>query len=178
MNVRFFILLTVSLLMIGTTAAYSQSAEDDRPLGFGRRQEDLPKNVRETREKMRISQEEKEYNQMMERAEEAVRLSERIARSFGANGRLSDMDLASIESFEKNVKKIRSDLGGDDDEKKVDDVLGEKKLTVGDAVNALKATSATLFAELKKTTRFSVSAASIETSNAAIKIARFLRFGK
>lgn len=164
--------------MIGTTSVYSQSAEDGRPFGFGRRPEDLPKNVRETREKMRISQEEKEYNEMMERAAEALRLSERVARSFDVNGRLSDTDLANIESFEKNVKKIRSELGGDDDEKKVDDVLGEKKLTVADAVGALKDTTATLFAELKKTSRFSVSAASIETSNAAIKIARFLRLGK
>jgi hypothetical protein len=51
-------------------------------------------------------------------------------------------------------------------------------LTVADAVNTLKETTATLFDELKRTSRFSISAAAIQSSNAAIKITRFLRFGK
>ena len=177
MTVRISILLMFSVLVAG--AAYAQSAADDRPFGFERsRREDLPKNVLETREKMRIQQEEKEHAEMIERSEQAVKISERVARSFTVNGRLSEMDLANIESVEKNIKKIRGDLGGDDDDKKVDDVLGDKKLTIAEAVSTLKETTASLFAELKKTSRFSVSAAAIQTSNAAIKIARFLRVGR
>jgi hypothetical protein len=138
----------------------------------------MPKNVLERREQMRIEKEKKDHDEMLERAEEAVRLAERVAHSFVTNGRFSETDLGSLEVVEKNVRKIRSDLGGDDDDEKVDEILGEKQLTVGDAVGSLKDTAAALLDQLKKTSRFSISAAAIQNSNAVIKLARFLRLGK
>ena len=175
-----YILIFLFLLAFVTDVAYGQSAGDDRPLGFERRRdEDIPKNVLETREKMRIEREKKDHAEMLGRGEEARKLAERVDRSFSTTGRLSEIDLANLESVEKDLKKIRSDLGGDDDDEKVDDILGpDKKLTVADAVTTLVATTATLFDELKKSTRFTISAAAIQSSNAALRIARFLRFGK
>ena len=174
-----YILISLFLLAFMTAVGYGQSAGDDRPLGFERRRdEDIPKNVLETREKMRIDKEKKDHAEMLGRGEEARKLAERVDRSFSTTGRLSEMDLANLESVEKDLKKIRSDLGGDDDDEKVDDILGPDKLTIAGAITTLKATTATLFDELKKSTRFTISAAAIQSSNAALSIARFLRFGE
>ena len=159
-------------------AAFAQLGADLRDPYERRRSEDIPKNVRETRDRMRIDKEKKDYDEMLERGEDAVKLTERIARSFQANGRLADTDLGNLETVEKDVKKIRSDLGGDDDDEKVDEFLGHAKLTMGDAINTLKDTTASLFDQLKKTSRFSISAGAIQSSNTVIKLARFLRFGK
>jgi hypothetical protein len=178
MSIRSYIFVSL-MIVLGAIGVAAQGADERVPYPFSRpRDEYVPPNVRETREKMRIDKEKKEYDEMIDRSEQAAKLAERLERSYAANGRLSDMDLANLESVEKNIKKIRSDLGGDDDDEKVDEILGEKQLTVGDAVATLKDTTANLFAELKKSSRFSISAAAIQSSNAAIKITRFLRFGK
>jgi len=180
MNPRIHILLVVLIGLLGCAGIFAQSAEDDRPLGFARRhEEDVPKNVLETREKMRVDKEKKDHAEMIGRGENALKLAERLERAFAANGRLSDEDRAYLESVEKDIKKIRSDLGGDDNDEKAEELLGpDKKLTVADAVTTLKATTATLLDELKKSTRFTISAAAIQSSNTALRVARFLRFGK
>jgi hypothetical protein len=172
----------VSLLFLAFTVpgVLAQSADDDAPRGFGRRRpEPVPKNVLESREKMRIEKEKKDYAEMLERGDDALKLAERVTHSFGVTGKLSDEDLAMIESIEKNVKKIRSDLGGDDEDEKLDDILGaDRQPSLADAVSTLGSATTELIDELKKTTRFSISAAAIHSSNAVLAIARFLRFGK
>lgn len=181
MNRAIYIFLSSFCLAFAATLVPAQNASDDRPLGFERRREEpVPKNVLETREKMRIDKESKDHAEMLDRGEEVLKLAERVSRSFNANGRLSETDLATIGSIERDVKKIRDDLGGDDGDEKVDDLLGEhdKQPTVADAVATLKTTTATLMDELKKTTRFTISAAAIESSNAVLAITRFLRSGK
>jgi len=181
MNSRIYILLSLFCLAFAASAVPGQTGADDRPFGFERRREEpVPKNVLETREKMRINKLSKDYAEMLDRGEEVLKLTERVMRSFTANGRLSGVDIATIGSIEKDVKKIRDDLGGDDDDEKVDDILSEhdKQPTVADAVTTLKTTTATLMDELKKTTRFSISAAAIQSTNAVIAITRFLRSGK
>lgn len=180
MSIRVNIFIFLFVTACGSVAVCAQGADERAPSLFRRhREEDLPRSVLETREKMRIEKEKKDYAEMLERGEETLRLTERVALSFSENGRLSDMDLASLESVEKDVKKIRSDLGGDDDDENVDDIIGPKKPpTIAEAVTSLKVNTENLFDELKKTTRFSISAAAIQSSNAVITIARFLRLGK
>lgn len=172
-------LFAFPLACLLAAAAAAQIGADNRGYGFGHPDEPpLPKNVLETREKMRIEKEKKDFDEMMQRGEEVIKLAERVERSFTANGRLSDVDLANVESVEKNVKKIREDLGGDDDDERFEQVLGGKRPSVADAVASLKASTADLLSELKKSSRFTVSAAAIQSSNAVLKIAKFLRSGK
>jgi hypothetical protein len=105
-------------------------------------------------------------------------LAERVEHSFTQHGSLSDTDFANIEAVEKAVKKIRSDLGGGDDDETVDDVLRDKKPSLSEAVESLKTTTANLLDELKKMTRFTISASAIQSSNVVLKITTFLRSGK
>jgi hypothetical protein len=45
-------------------------------------------------------------------------------------------------------------------------------------VKSFRAAAVGLFDELKKTTRFTISAAAIQSANAVVKLARFLRISK
>jgi hypothetical protein len=89
---------------------------------------------------------------------------------------MSEEDRAMLQSIEKDVKKIRSELGGNDDgddnDKAAEGTSGG--LSVSSAVSSLKSTSAALLEELKQSTRFSISVPAIEASNATLKLARFL----
>lgn len=140
---------------------------------------DRPKSFRETLVKLRIQQEKKEFNQMIARGEEALQISTELENAFAQNGRLTERELVKVAAVEKLVKKIRSELGGDDDSDK-DERPKSREIPVsrGEAVKSLRSTAVELIEELKKTTRFSISAAAIETSNAVIRLARFLRIAK
>lgn len=167
--VSFFALLVVS----GT--AFAQNA-DNRTNPFGRqREEDQPLNIVETMAKMRIEKEKKEYDKMLERGEEALKIAGELEKAFEGNGKLSDAEVAKLAALEKLSKQIRSDLGGgDDDEIKS---LEEKpaRLPHSEAIRTLKSAAAELFSHLKKTSRFTVSAAAIQSSNAVLRLSRVLR---
>ena len=167
------------LLLLGTLAALPVYAQADDPLpAFGRQRDDemVSKNVRESRVKMQIEKEKKDHDEMLDRAEEVRRLSARLERSFAQNGRLSRDDVAALDTVERNTKKIRSELGGSDDDEKLEEVLRSGSSTpFADAVNALKNSASTLADEVQKTSRFSISASAIQSSNAVLTVARFLR---
>lgn len=165
----------LSIFALGCVAACAQGGE--RSLFPTReRPEDVPKGVKESREKIRIEKEQKDYDEMLERGEEVRRLTEHLEKSFAQNGRFSDTDLSSLEAIEKATKKIRSELGGSDDDEKIDDILGrDKVVSLAEAVNTLKSAVDTLVEELKKSNRFTVSAAAIQSTNAVVTVARFLR---
>jgi hypothetical protein len=126
-------------------------------------------------EKMRIDKEKKEYAQMLERGEEALKISEELEAAYAVNGRLTQREIAKLESVEKLVKKIRNELGGDDEGDEKSPEISEQRLPPAEAFKSFRATTVRLFEELKKTSRFSISAAAIQTSNAVLKLARFLR---
>jgi hypothetical protein len=175
-NVYYF----VFMLLLGAFAAFPTFAQaDDSPLpGFDRQRDDdlMSKSLRESRTKMRIDKEKKDHDEMLDRAEEVRRLSERLERSFAQNGKLSSEDITALDTVERNTKKIRSELGGSDDDDKLEEVLRNGSGTpFVDAVNALSNSASTLANEVKKTSRFSISASAIESSNAVLAVARFLR---
>jgi len=172
------ILLTLTIIALGCAGTLAQE-DDNRFPAFGNQREDsrnLPRNVRESRAKMKIESEKKEHDEMVGRAEEVRRLSERLQRSFAQNGRWSQEDLVALEALEKNVKKIRSELGGSSDDEKIDEVIsGGQNTPVADAVGTLKNSASTLVDEVNKTSRFTISATAIQSSNAVLAVARFLR---
>lgn len=184
MSLRFSRILpaaaAIGLMASGFVCA--QTSADDRSSIFGKPAEDKnrPKTFVEMLEKLRIEKEKKEFDQMIARSEEVLKISSELENAFAQNGRLSGREISKVETVEKLVKKIRSELGGDDDEGEKSERYQpeEKRLSHGDAIKTLRSTTVELFDQLKKTTRFTISAAAIQTSNAVIKIARFLRIAK
>ncbi len=143
------------------------------------RDDERPKGLKESIEKLRIEKDKKDYQLMLGRGAEAVKLSEQLEKGFAANGRLSDKEIEELATVEKLITKIRSELGGsDDDDNNEMARVHNKSLSLADAVKTLRSTSVTLFDELKKMTRFSISAAAIQSSNAILKVVRFLRLSK
>ena len=173
--------LVAAVLLLGAAVTFSQSADNQSPIVSrpGDSRADYPKNFRETLEKLRIDKEKKEYKEMLDRGNEALKLTEELEKTVAANGKLTEREYDKIASVEKLVKKIRNDLGGNDD---VDKELAKEALTSrtspDDAVKSLHSKTSALFEELKKTTRFSISAAAIQSSNAVLRVLKFLRSAK
>ena len=178
---KYFILLVFVFI-----AAANINAQGEASTANGRapQKEDLPKNIKETLIKQRIEQEKKEYHEMLERGEEALKLSEELEKSVGENNKITSQDQIKLARLEKIVKKIRRELGGDDDddaqtENKFEAAeIEEKPSAVSGAIKKLQVTATKLVDELKKTTRFSVSVIAIQSSNSLLKILKFIRLGK
>ena len=166
--------------MLFSVAALSQ-IDASSPNGKPQQKEDLPKNIKETMAKQRIDREKKDYEELLKRSEEAFRLSEELEKSFTDSKQISSDDQKKLDRLEKLVKKIRSELGGDDDEGEQEfnekDKL-ENPSTMGSAFDTLQKNAAKLFDEVKKSTRYSVSVVAIQTSNVLLKLVKFIRFGK
>ncbi len=142
--------------------------------------EDLPKNIKESLAKQRIEREKKDYAELLKRSEEAVKISEELEKSFADSNQLSSEDIKKLEKLEKLVKKIRGELGGDDDDEQLNNAEKDKKEEPSSMVNAFKVlqtNAVKLFDEIKKSTRYSVSVIAIQTSNALLKLVKFIRFG-
>ncbi len=171
MHLKFFHFIFASFLV--STAIIGVKAQGDVTTRNGRpRNEELPKSVKETLAKGRIDREKKDYEELIMRGEEAAQLSEELEQSFAKNNQLTSDDQKKLERLEKTLKKIRSELGGDDD-----DDEGSPASTQT-ALEKLQNYSLNLVEELKKTTRYSISASAIETSNAILKLVRFIRQGR
>ena len=188
---KYFSNLFFSLVFVLLTAlAVSAQADASTPSGRAAPKEDLPKNIQESLTKQRIEREKKDFQEMIERGEEALKLSEELEKSIAQNSRLSSQDQQKLEKLEKIVKKIRKELGGDDDNVElsanlkeletgeIETVKEDKSLTVASAIKVLQSSASKLVEELKKTTRFSISAMAIQSSNALLKIVKFVQFYK
>jgi len=164
-----FLLALISGASVCVNAQMDASTRDGRP----RQEEDLPKSIKENLAKGRIDQEKKEHEELLKRGEEALKLSGELEKSFAANNKLSAEDFKKLERLEKLVKKIRTDLGGDDDED-----VEDKPSTLENAFKSLQENTVKLVDELKKSTRYSISVIAIESSNVLLKVVKFLRFRK
>jgi hypothetical protein len=124
---------------------------------------------------MRIDKDKKDHDEAVSRGEEVIKLTVEIEKTFSASGQISGPDREKLQEIEKNVKKIRSELGGSDDDEKIDEIVDSPTgLTVASAVTALKTSTETLWDEMQKSSRFSISVPAIEASNATLKIIQFL----
>ena len=139
--------------------------------------DDHPKSFRETLEKMRIDKEKRDFQEMLDRGAEVLKITEELEKTVEKSGNLTERDHAKVVSVEKLVKKIRGGLGGDDeeDENQAREDVQKSRLSPGEAVKSLRKATIALLDELKKTTRFSISAAAIQSSNAVLRVARFLK---
>jgi len=172
---RIFFQLFLIFLFIAATVVLVNAQSDASTQSGNPRKEDLPTGIKESLAKQRIEREKKDFAELLARGEEAVKLSNELEKSFTQNNQLSSIDLKKLDRLEKIVKKIRNELGGDDD-KRVE--IDDKHLSVVNALKALQNSAAMLVNELKKTTRYSVSVIAVESSNLLLRVVRFLRIGK
>ena len=134
--------------------------------------------------KQQITRRKKEYDEMLKRGEDALKLSEDLETSFESRDSFSPADLQKLQDLEKVVSKIRDDLGGDKEGDNFEIAADEESSETGakkdvlSAVKFLRTSTVKLVDELKKSTRFSISVTAIQTSNAVIRFARFLRLNK
>jgi len=135
--------------------------------------EDLPKGIKESLAKSRIEREKKDFAKLLERGEEALKISNELEKSFAQNNQLSAADQKKLDRLEKVVKKIREEMGGDDDDKNIESE--NKPSTTLAAIQFIQTNTGKLVDELKKTTRYTVSVIAVESSNLLLKIVRFLR---
>lgn len=133
---------------------------------------DEPRSIKEMLAKRRSEQEIKDHEEMLERGSEAVQISNQLEISFQKNKQITRAERQHLDDLERIVNKIRKELGGVDDET-------ESEVTalsnIADALKSVQTNAGKLLDELKKTTRFTVSAAAIQTTNALLRTIRFLR---
>lgn len=166
-SLLFSILFLTAVL---TSAQFTAETKSGRPL-----ESPTPQSVQENLAKHRIQQEKKEHDKLLERGEEALELSEQLENSYNKNKNFSKEDYEKLAALEKLLKKIRDELGGDDDD---NDEGEEKPSNLKDAVKSLRENTVNLFDYLKKTSRYSISATAIQTSNTVLRIVKFMRFWK
>lgn len=159
------------MLVVGAAAVVSVNAQTDADA-----KEDLPKGINETLAKNRIERDKKDFAEMLARGEEAAKLSEEVDKSFVQNKQLTSDDRKKLERLEKLSKKIREELGASGDDDSDDDAL--KVSSTSDAVDKLKTFSLNLAEELKKSTRYTISAVAVQSSNAVLRIVRFIKMNK
>jgi hypothetical protein len=185
MMFRFF-KISFLLVFLGL-AACAVSAQDASlrlpPDPGAREKEELPKTIKEMLIRKRIEQEKKDHDELLKRGEEAMEISDQLEQAFAQNNKLTESDRERLDYLAGLVKKIRKDIGGSDDGEDDPDAKEEAKSedkpsTLQDAFKALQTTTVKLVDELKKTTRFTISAIAIQSSNSLLRIVRFIRTGR
>lgn len=165
-----FFIFVLGFFTVSTNAQIDASTRNGKPAP-----EEIPKNIQESLKKQEFERRRKDFEEMLENGEQAVKLTEEVEYSFNKNNKLTSNEIQKLEKIEKLLKKIRNELGGDGDD---DADKPAKPLTIKSAILALKETSANLYAELKKTSRYSISVVAIQSSNKLIDIVRYIRFWK
>ncbi len=170
MKKLFFNLTSFTFLFSIFAISISAQVENCYSIGENRR-EPYPKSIREKLAKNCIERAKKDFQELLDRGEEIAKLTEEIETSYEENKKFTSDDNKKLARVEKLLKKIRRDLRADDDDN--DDEKPESKL---EAIKKLKEKTLKLFNELKKTSRYSISAVAIQSSNTVLKLVKFLRF--
>ncbi|HVF29888.1 MAG TPA: hypothetical protein VNA22_02910 [Pyrinomonadaceae bacterium] len=188
---RFVKLAFVTVLLIGVAGTcYSQLPDaSDSGLTRGRRPPESV-DLKAMLAKQRTERDKRDHREMLEHGEQALKLANQLEASFTEKKSITPEDKTRLESLQQMVEKIRKELGGDDDGGDDDGGMGEstpevkadsddnRPSTVEEAFKYLHTTTIKLVDELKKTTRFTISAIAIQSSNNVIRLVKFLRLRK
>jgi membrane-associated HD superfamily phosphohydrolase len=156
-------LLTILIaILFAVTCSFAQRTEPKEEPSDG---------LKETMAKWRIKAEKKDFEELQKKGEETEKLVDELTESFTEKKKLTSEDTVKLEKLEKLVKKIRNEVGAQNDDEDTDDM--PKDLV--EAFATLHEKTTNLLKELKKATRHTVSAIAIETSNSLLKIVRFIR---
>lgn len=158
------LIVIFSILFSATLCSAQRTEQKDEP----------SEGLKETLAKWRIKADKKEFEELQKKGIETEKLVEELATSFAETKRLTNEDSEKLVKLEKLVKKIRSEVGAEND----DDDKEKLPKDLVDAFVSLQENTSKLLKELKKATRHSISAIAIETSNSLLKIVKFIRFRK
>lgn len=170
---RYTIVLGFALVLAGSSAAFAQPPD---PFNHDPRRDEDGKAVKDMLAKQQSEREKKEHEELLKRADTAMELSNDLDKAFRQSPALSSAGDRKLAELEKVVKKIRDDLGGDDEGELDEEAEAKRPKDVKEAFVALHKTTMQLVDEVRKTTRFSISAAAIKSSNSVLRLVRFLRF--
>jgi hypothetical protein len=161
------------ILLLGSAYHLHAQSEDGSSL-FGKPNErDVPpKSVAEMLYRMQSEKIKKEYDELLERGQQAVTVTGDLEKSLTGAGSLPQSEQEKLVELEKLVKKIRSSLGGDDDGGDQD---AEKPLGFAGNVKYMHELAIKLQDELKKSTRFSISIDAIQYTNSILRTIKSLR---
>jgi leucyl aminopeptidase (aminopeptidase T) len=134
--------------------------------------EPLSKQMKERMIELCIEETKKDFDKMVERTEELVRISNEIEESYKIHRAFLKDDREKLDKAEELLSKIRKELHADDDDKDKKD----RPKNMLEAVELFQKNSVALLDEIKKTTRHSISAVAIQSSNTVMRLVRFLRF--
>ncbi|MCA1593716.1 MAG: hypothetical protein LC754_13915 [Acidobacteria bacterium] len=118
-----------------------------------------------------VKREQSAHRELLERADEVVKLGEEIRSAFEHNKTLTREEWKKLDRMEKLTRKIRSGAGGSDD----DELLKDSPHKLDIAVARLCELSGLIDKSIKKTSRLTVSATVIERSNELIELIKRIR---
>ena len=168
-----FIVLAMLAAPISVCVAQQNSSIFTPSKSSQRRPEDeaVEKMASEMLAKRAIKEEEKQYQENLERARDLSDLGTTIASSYKQKNRLDGSDLKKLEKVEKLVKGIRHAAGGSED-----DVEMEKPPTdMTSAIEMLHTLSQSLKTNVEKTPKHVISAAVIDKANVLLELIRIVR---
>ncbi|HWS56098.1 MAG TPA: hypothetical protein VN228_18300 [Pyrinomonadaceae bacterium] len=142
----------------------TEPRQRSRPGPFGSPEAELLKRAE-------IRHEEESHREMVERADETVRLGTDLLDAFGRQKSFSRDDLKRLEKMEKLARKIRGGAGGSDDDEQLEDPPAQ----LDQAVARLADVSGKLGQSVRKTSRLVVSGAVIKHSNELLELIRHIR---
>ncbi|CAN5757940.1 hypothetical protein BH24ACI3_BH24ACI3_09080 [soil metagenome] len=125
--------------------------------------------------KQRMAKAKKDHEQMVARGNEALEIAAGLEESLEQSLHLRPSDKKKVQELEKLVTRIRRDLGGGGDGLESFDEDERRPSDIREAITYLKDTTGKLVEELQKTTRCTIAAVAINTSNAVIRLTQFLR---
>ena len=146
------------------TAADGQDSNDKEPINFGSLEDEM-------RAKRRIKLEEKQYQENLERAREADKLSIELRNSYEQKKSFTREDTKKLERLEKLTRRIRSEAGGSDEDTSMDDPPNELQL----ALSRLAQVTDSLRKVVEKTPRQVISATVIQQANVVLQLVKIAR---
>jgi hypothetical protein len=162
-------LILAVFFVISGNAQITNQADNSRG-----KEEEKSQGLQETMAKWKLKAEKKDYEELLKRGDEAEKLVTELTKTYQEKQTLTREDAQKLDKLEKLVKKIRTEVGAEDDNEPNDD----KPKDLIDAIKMLSENTENLVKELKKTTRHSISVVLIETSNTMLKLVKFIRFNK
>lgn len=133
-------------------------------IGFGNRETD-------TRTRMILKKEKKEYEEHVERAQEARELAAELRKTYEIARSFNAADYKKLERLEKLTRRVRNEVGGS----QTDPDPKELPRTQDEAVHLLADMARELCDEVEKTPRRVVSASIINQANKLIALIQYMR---
>ncbi|MFV0388824.1 MAG: hypothetical protein ACK5NT_08705 [Pyrinomonadaceae bacterium] len=161
-NPSLYFLPLILLLTFGASASAQVFDEKEEP---------LPDSIREKMEELRIKEEKESFEKTLNKAKELAEVSKSLESSFAENKGLTKSDQGNLARVESLIKDVRSDLH-------VRGKAHNKKELPKDTKAAIKYLSehtSQLFDELEKSSRYSISVATVQATNSLLHVVKFLR---